>query len=138
MKNLITLLVVVLIAIIGYNYFAGTAEEKETSREIINTAKDLGAATWDLLKSEKEKFDEGKYDGVMEEAKGLFNNLRDAANRLNDQSSLDRVEELDQRREDLREKMDQRGGMDPELRQEMKKLLEETETLMQQMNQEGS
>jgi len=135
MKNLITLVVVVVIALIAYNYFAGTAEEKETSREIINTAKDLGAATWALLRSEKEKFDEGKYDGVMEEAKGLFDNLRNAANRLNDKASLDRVEELDQRRENLQEKMDQRGGMDPELREEIQKLLQETEALMQNMNQ---
>ena len=40
--------------IVGYNYFWGSAEEKESSREIIGQVKSLTGSVVDLLKTEKE------------------------------------------------------------------------------------
>lgn len=136
MKALIRIALVLIIGIIAYNYFAGTSEEKETSQEIINTAKDLGAATWAMLKSEKEKFDNGKYDGFMEDVKGLFGSLREKAQQLGDKESLDKLEDLDRRREKIETEMKEQEEVDPKLKEEMKKLMEETEDLMRKMTEE--
>ena len=62
MKSILKLALILVVGILIYNYFLGTDEEKQQSKEIFTEVRDLGKAAWGLLKSEKEKFDEGKYD----------------------------------------------------------------------------
>jgi len=59
MGNLLKLAALLVIGILVYNYFFGTTEEKAQSKVIFSEAKDLGKAAWGLLKSEKEKFEDG-------------------------------------------------------------------------------
>ena len=60
------LLVVLVVGIVAYNYFLGTEEEQENSRRIIDQVRGLGSSVVNLLYSEKEKFDQGKYDSALE------------------------------------------------------------------------
>ncbi len=144
-KNLLKLAFFVLIGILVYNYFWGTPEEKASSERIFSEVKDLGRATWDLLKSEKEKFDEGKYDNALQKIGTLFSNLREQAERLNDQEALSKLRELDEKRNRLQERMNEVESQPSDsLNQQERKiidedwrdLLRETEDLMERMERQ--
>jgi len=98
MKSLLKLLVVVVIGVLIYNYFFGTPEEKATSKEIFSEVRDLGKATWGLLKSEKQKFDEGKYDEAVDKVGGLLSSLKSKAKSSDDDQAVAKLEELERRR----------------------------------------
>ena len=74
-KTIIQLAVVLVLFLLVYNYFMGTGEEKQNAKEIFREMKDVGVAVKDLLKSEKEKFDSGKYDNAIEKMRLLISNL---------------------------------------------------------------
>lgn len=155
MRSLIKLAFIVIVGILVYNYFFGTQQEKETSQEIFRGVRDLGKATWDLLKSEKEKFDEGKYDEAVHKIGNLFDSLKDKAETLQDSGMLDRLAELERRRQDLESRIEENQKVEsydytgprltPEEQEERKKdlqqdwdsLLKDTERLMQDMERKN-
>lgn len=72
-----------LVALVGYNYFYGTAAEKEQSKEIIDTTKSFATKTFKsvgkLLKAEKEKFNDGRHDEAMAQLNDVFKELKTKA-----------------------------------------------------------
>lgn len=64
--KIIKLGIFVVIGLVGYNYFLGTPEEKEKSKEIIGKVADIGKAGVGLIKEEVAKFKEGKYDRALD------------------------------------------------------------------------
>lgn len=104
-KSLIKIGLILVAGILVYNYFLGTQEEKETSKEIFNEVKDLGQATWNLLKSEKEKFDQGKYDEALSQVEDIFTRLKGAAGQLQNGELKDQVNSLEERRQDIQEQL---------------------------------
>ncbi len=64
--KIIKLGILVVIGLVGYNYFLGTPEEKEKSKEIIGKVADIGKAGVGLIKEEVAKFKEGKYDRALD------------------------------------------------------------------------
>ena len=154
MRSLIKLGLLLVAGILVYNYFFGTQEEKETSKEIFEGVRNLGKATWDLLKTEKEKFDEGKYDEAFNKIGNLFDSLRDKAEKMQDSQVLDQLSELERRRQELEKRVAQNEGVEnydqtgprltpeqqqerqEEIRRDWKDLLEDTERLMNQMERE--
>ena len=66
-----------LIAILGYNYFAGSPSEKENAREIVNKVKSIGGSVKDLIKSEHLKYKEGKYDEVLNKTGSLLKKIKE-------------------------------------------------------------
>lgn len=105
MKSLLKLVAVVVVGVLIYNYFFGTPEEKATSKEIFTDVRDLGKATWGLLKSEKQKFDEGKYDEAVDKVGGLLGSLKSKAKSSDDDTSLAKLEELERRRLELEQEV---------------------------------
>ena len=75
MKSLFKLLLLVIIGLLGYNYFLGDAQEREQSERIVRSVGNLGAETWAFLKAEKAKFDDGKYDDALEQLGELYNSV---------------------------------------------------------------
>ena len=65
-KSILRLAAILVVGILFYNYFLGTPTEKEQSKKVFSKVKDLGRDAWDLLKTEKEKLDEGKYDEALD------------------------------------------------------------------------
>ncbi len=100
-KMLVRLAIVVVIGLLGYNYFFGTTEEKESAQETINSIKDLFGQLWALLISEKEKFSEGKYDEALDNVGDLFSRLEERAARTDDPQLLERLDELEARRREI-------------------------------------
>lgn len=134
-----------IVGILVYNYFLGTEEEKETSKKIFGEVRDLGKATWDLLKSEKEKFDEGKYEEATDKLGNLIDRLRGHAETLEDNRDIiARINELEREREQLAEKINQPESFDAateqqrqeQIKRESDELMREVENLMRDMEQQ--
>ena len=68
-KLILKLAAILVVVLLGYNYFFGTEAEKETSRRVVAQVGELTSSVFDLLKSEKEKFDQGKYDAAFTKLK---------------------------------------------------------------------
>ena len=140
LRTLLKIGLLLVVGILVYNYFLGNPSEKASSQKIFNEVKDLGAATWDLLKTEKEKFDNGKYDDALEKMGKVFDDLRGMARDLGNDVS-EKVEDLDQRRKEIGEELRQAQESGSEisqaekerLKREWEELMQETEDLMKEM-----
>ena len=154
-RSLIKLILVLTIGILVYNYFLGSDTEKENARKIFKEVKELGVAVKDLLKSEKEKFDSGKYDEALDKIGGLFKDLKRKAEDL-DENYVDRIAELDEKRKALEERLaelkdendipdsyenesefTEKGSREMDkIKRELRDLMEETEKVMNEMERQ--
>jgi SMC interacting uncharacterized protein involved in chromosome segregation len=101
---LIKLAVFVVIGILGYNYFFGTSEEKAQSSKVFGQVKDVAVSVGELAKSEKEKYDAGKYDAALDKLAAAYKTAREGAQKL-DASLLKNIGELEKRRAGLEQEI---------------------------------
>jgi hypothetical protein len=80
-----------------YNYFYGTNEEKAQSKEVFKKTGQTVAAAWNLLKTEKAKFDAGKYDNALDKVGSAYRAIRERAQYV-DEKVLRRLDELETRK----------------------------------------
>lgn len=111
-RNLILLVVVLAAALVGYNYFWGTPEEQEDSREIIAQVKGLTSSVFNLLQSEAGKYQEGKYDDALAKMKETFALLREKATAAgaSGREVLNRLAELERQELELESQLSSLGG----------------------------
>lgn len=149
-NTLLKLLLILVACLLIYNYFMGDAEEKRNARKIVGEMQDVALAVKDLLRSEKEKFDAGKYDKAVDKIGNLIGELRQNTSDL-DSDYLDRIERLEQKRRDLEAKLSDyeqdvekiqglgdeftsKGGPDTsQIKSDMENLLLETDELLRDM-----
>lgn len=105
-RSLVKLGLVLLVCILVYNYFFGTTEEKAQSQLVFGKARELVVAGANVLKGEKQKFDAGKYDQVMDQLGDAYKAIRDNAKFL-DTKVVQELENLEQRKQRLQEDLDQ-------------------------------
>jgi len=149
LRSLIKLGLFLVAGILVYNYFFGTVEEKAQSKEIFSDIKSLTKSAVGLVKSEKEKFDEGKYDEAVDKIGGLIDNLKGKAEQLEDNRELlTQISELQQQQHSLETKLGSPGvesygnegkrivsdsSQRREIEQDWKALVDKTERVMQEM-----
>lgn len=104
-RSLLKLAALLVAGILIYNYFFGTDSEKENSRKIFGQVRDVVVSVGQLVKSEKAKFDAGKYDAALEKLGGVYKAVRTQAQHL-DASMLKRLDELEQRKTTLQQQLD--------------------------------
>lgn len=141
-KTILQVIAVVVIFVLGYNFFFGTPEEKSNAKEIFQEVKDVGVAVKDLLKSEKEKFDEGKYDNAIQKMRGLFSDLESTAREVAPEY-VDDIQRLEQQRKDLQNQLDQaketaadtkeKADKVKEINRGMDDIMKEAERIMQEI-----
>lgn len=102
---IIKLAIVVVIGVLGYNYFFGSAEEKAQSTKVFGQVKDVAVSVGELAKSEKVKYDAGKYDAALDKLAGAYKAARQGAEKV-DASLLKRIGELEKRKDGLRKEID--------------------------------
>jgi len=123
--------------ILVYNFYLGDESEKESSRKIFTEIKDVGKEVGNLVKSEKEKFDKGKYDGALKKVKGVYDNLKEKAQYL-DEKYISKLDDLDERRKDLENRLedvtddttDEGKKQGKKLKKDLEDLLDETQDLI--------
>lgn len=104
-RFLIKIGLILVIGILVYNRFFGTDTEKEQSKEIFKKTGDALGATWDLLKSEKQKYNAGKYDRVLDQLGNAYQTVRNGAKYL-DENVLQRLDDLERRKAVLEQQLD--------------------------------
>ncbi|MEM1357875.1 MAG: hypothetical protein AAGF89_06735 [Bacteroidota bacterium] len=133
-KTIIKLGLLLVVGLLGYNYFFGDVEEKAQSREIVGKVSDLGKDAWNLLKSEREKMKEGKYDNALEKLDGLYSSLKEKAQDLSDSDALQQIKDLNERRKELEDLLTEEGGeLSQDAKRKLNDLTSDTEELMNEM-----
>lgn len=144
-KNALKLLAILVVGILIYNLFLGTDEEKQGAKKIVGEVKDVGVAVKDLLKSEKEKFDKGKYDKAIDKIGNMLTDLRRNAKEF-DEKYIDRIEDLERKRRQLKDELDAiedaTGNSDEtaetkSIKEDSKQLMRELDALMKEMESEN-
>lgn len=147
LKSLLQLAALLVIGIVLYNYFLGTPEERKQSEAIFREVGELGKSVVELVKSEKEKFDAGKYDQALEKIGSIFRDIEGAASE--DRDMLSELDRLEAKRQELMERLQEleesaveeydefRAKGDSiekeELKRELDRLVRETERLIEQL-----
>ncbi len=102
------LAVALVVGVLLYNYFFGTPEEQAHSSKTFAQLKEIAVSVGELASSEKEKFDAGKYDAVLDKLGVAYTGLREGARTL-DAGVLRQVDELEARRGELKRELDSLG-----------------------------
>ena len=145
---LIKIAVFAVIGILGYNYFFGTSEEKEQSSKVFGQVKEVAVSVGELAKSEKEKYDAGKYDTALDKLASAYKTAREGAQKL-DASLLKNIGELEKRRAGLEKEIasieeaeqaelseaeaKQQAKRKEKLQQELKKLISDSDVVLKQV-----
>lgn len=140
-KGLIKLGLLLVVGLIGYNYFLGDEAEQAQSKEIIDKVKDLGQSGVDLVKAEKQKFDAGKYDDAVDKVGRLFEHLK--AKAKDSKEILGKIESLEEKRDDLKGRIEEEKTKEgitaeesAELDEELKDLMREIKNITREMGVE--
>ena len=104
-RSLIKVIVLLVIGILIYNLFLGDDSEKENARKVFGEIKEVGIAVSQLLKSEKQKFDEGKYDDALDKVGDVFQKMKRQARDI-DEKYVDRIAKLEEKRKELEERLE--------------------------------
>ena len=139
-KTLLKYGILILAGIVGYNYFLGDEAEKASSRKIVNEIKDVGKEVGGLIKSEREKFDKGKYDKVLVKLKDSYDVVKQKAKNI-DEKYISKLDDLQDRRNDLENRLskvtdettDDGKKQAKRLTRDLDQLLEETQDLIKKI-----
>jgi hypothetical protein len=104
-RSLLKLGFLLVAGILVYNYLFGTSEEKAQSKEVFQKTGSALSSAWSLLKSERQKFDAGKYDKALDQLGGAYREVRDRAQYV-DEKVLRRLDDLEQRKASLEKELD--------------------------------
>jgi len=146
-RFLFKLVLSLVVLLLVYNYFLGTPEEKSTSKKIFGEVIHLGKSSWDLLRVEKQKLRDGKYDVAMDKVSQLLNGLEDAVKQSGDPKISDQFQDLTNKKNQLLQleeastNLKNTSEADAKLTEKekserlrlLKSLLSETELLMNQL-----
>ncbi len=126
-KNLIKIGVLLVAAVIGYNYFLGDAAEKESSQKIVDGVKEIGKSVGGVIKSETEKFSEGKLDRVLAKMSAVMANIE--AQPTEDTNLKEKLKELMQERDQLQKKVNSIQAEDKTEKRDRKDIRKEIQDL---------
>ncbi len=85
MRKLIFTIILLLSAYVGYMYFYGKGDDKAKAEIIVNETKDLGKAVGDFLSSQKEKYDEGEFDKLIDSVSASLEKLKSGSGDKDDE-----------------------------------------------------
>ncbi|MFZ4544357.1 MAG: hypothetical protein ACOYOA_09935 [Saprospiraceae bacterium] len=95
--------ILIITCVLVYNRYFGDTAEKEQSKKVFGEAKELFHSVTDVVKSEKQKFESGKYDQAVGNIRNLFGKMRESAE--DNKDVLDQIDELEQKRKEIEEKI---------------------------------
>jgi ElaB/YqjD/DUF883 family membrane-anchored ribosome-binding protein len=97
-RSLLKLGLVAVVCIVIYNFFFGTATEKDQSKRIFKGVGSVFTEVRSLVQSERGKFDAGKYDAALAKMQGVLENLRSHASDNKDVNLQRQIAALEQRK----------------------------------------
>lgn len=134
MRTIFRWAVMLIVLIVGYNYFFGDSHEKSESQEIIGKVKDLGESLFGFVVNEKERMEQGKYEGLFDKVENLFDLIKSQTESVDtvDRDELTKLES-DKKHLEIELKEAEKNGLSPEeqdqLDRKIQDLLIQTEIL---------
>jgi|GEM_PF-1339758 ABC-type phosphate transport system auxiliary subunit len=95
-KRLLSLAAMLIIGLVAYNMMFGDDADKENVKQITSGVKEL-------LQSTKDKYKNGEYNEAIDKIGDVFKQLKDKAGELNNSDYIDRLSELEERKQHLEE-----------------------------------
>jgi hypothetical protein len=99
-RSLIKIALILVAGILAYNYFFGTNEEQENSKKVFGQLRGVVVSVGQILKTEKDKFDAGKYDAALNKLGEAYKAIRAQAKHI-DEKVINRLDELESRKAEL-------------------------------------
>lgn len=96
--------IVLVFGVLVYNRFFGDAAEKEQSKKVFGEAKVLFNSVRDVVKSERQKFEAGKYDKAVGNIRSMFGKMRETAKDSKD--VLAQIDVLEKKRQEIETKLE--------------------------------
>lgn len=103
-RSLLKIAALLIAGILVYNYFFGTNEEQENSRKVFGQIRGVVSSVGQLVRSEKDKFDAGKYDAALDKLGGVYKAIRTQARHV-DEKVISRLDELEGRKSELEQEL---------------------------------
>ncbi|MCB0685997.1 MAG: hypothetical protein KDC53_05715 [Saprospiraceae bacterium] len=139
MRSLIKLALLIIVGVLVYNYFWGSESEKATSEKVFRQVKEVGKSIGELMKNERQKFKDGKYDEAFDKLGDAYDKLKGKVEEENNQEDKDLLQKLEKQKEELqreKEKIEQELEKDhpdedvvkrsPSFEEELQDLVDET------------
>jgi cytochrome c556 len=105
-RSLLKLAFVAVICIVCYNRFFGSDKEQEQSKRIFKGVGNVFTEVRDLARSEKDKFDGGKYDAALGKMQTVLERLKNHAGDVNDTKLNGQIADLERRKAQLQREID--------------------------------
>ena len=105
-RSLLKLAFVAIICIVVYNRFFGDVKEQEQSKRIFKGVGNVFSDVRDLARSEKDKFDGGKYDAALDKMQTILGRLKNHADDKNDSQLNRQIADLERRKAQLQREVD--------------------------------
>lgn len=105
-RSLIKIALLLVAGILVYNFFFGTNEEQENSKKVFGQIRGVVVSVGQLLKTEKEKFNAGKYDAALDKLGEAYRAIRSQAKHL-DEKVIKRLDELENRKAELERELNE-------------------------------
>ena len=126
MRRLIFTLLLLLAGYVGYMYFFGKGDDKAQAQVIVTETRDLGRAVGDFLRNQKDKYDDGEFDRLIDKVSSNLEKLKSGSKDKNDQV-----------RDDLRKLQTELKQVDPsklneENRKALQKLIDDVDDQLKQ------
>ncbi len=115
LKYVVPLALMLAVFLVGYNYFWGNEDEQQQSKQIVAKLTDLGRDVFQLLHSEKQKYDAGKFDDALSKIGERITFLKNQVNSATSggQQLLDQLETLDQQKKAIEAQLPGRQSDQP-------------------------
>jgi hypothetical protein len=95
-RRLLSLAAMLVVGLVIYNMMFGDESDKENVKQITSGVKEL-------LQSTKEKYKNGQYDEAIDKIGDVFKQLKNKADELDNSDYLNRLSDLEKRKEHLEE-----------------------------------
>ena len=100
MRTLLKLALLIIGGLLVYNYFLGSEEEKATSEKVFKQVKEVGKSIGSLIKNERQKFADGKYDKAFENLGKMYEGLKEKVDKSDEEANAE-LDKLEQQKEKL-------------------------------------
>jgi len=126
MRRLIFTLLLLLAGYVGYMYFFGKGDDKAQAQVIVTETRDLGKAVGDFLRNQKDKYDDGEFDRLIDKVSSNLDKLKSGSGQKDEQV-----------KDDLRKLQTELKQVDPsklndENRKALQKLIDDVDKQLKQ------
>lgn len=126
MRRLIFTLLLILAGYVGYMYFFGKGDDKTQAQVIVTETRDLGRAVGDFLRNQKDKYDDGEFDRLIDKVSSSLEKLKSGSGQKDEQV-----------KDDLRKLQTELKQVDPsklndENRKALQKLIDDVDVQLKQ------